>query len=105
MSDYKFIKITNNDNHKMFYIEVTKMQDIRIRVGILFINFIKHLEENKPYKEMFKIFESDYSFYCCYRCKCENYEEVKATKDKLYAFYNEKMKDYVLVPKSNILTF
>ena len=105
MSNYRFIKITNNNNHKMFYIDVTRMRDCKIRVGILFSKFITYLEENKGCRDVYDILDSDYSFYCCYRCECSNAEQVKAIRDELYKFYNEKMKDYVAERKSNIVTF
>lgn len=54
----------------MFYIDVTRMRDYRIRVGILFSNSIKYLEENKGYKDVYDILYTDYSFYCCYKCEC-----------------------------------
>ena len=107
MTIYRFIKITNNDNHKMFYIDVTKMKDCRIRVGILYSQFFRrnYLEENKGHKTVYDILNSDYSFYCCYICNCHTSQDVKLTRDELYTFYNEKMRDYVTIPKSNILTF
>ena len=106
MTIYRFIKITNNDNHKMFYIDVTKMKDCRIRVGILYSQFFRrnYLEENKGHKTVYDILNSDYSFYCCYRCNCSS-KDVKAIRNELYKFYNEKMRDYIAVEKSNRLIF
>ena len=101
MTYYRFIKVTNNDNHEMYFIDATKMQDPRIRVGILYSSFLKHLEESKACNNIHAVLDSDYSFYCCYRCNCNTYKEVNATRDQLYEFYNEKLYNKVETDSSN----
>ena len=40
---YRFIKITDNDDWRHFHIDITTMSDPRIRVSILYGNFLDHV--------------------------------------------------------------
>ena len=44
MKTYRFIKITDNDDHRKFYIDYTSMSDYRIRVSIIWSKYLNYLE-------------------------------------------------------------
>jgi hypothetical protein len=103
--NYRVIKITDNDNHNNFYLDITRMQDPRIRVGILYSNFMKYVDGTKQHKGVYEVLNSDYSFYCVWRGYLNSYEEARQVKDSLERFYREKLVNYQPREKSNILTF
>ena len=62
---FRIIKLTNNDNHKEFTLEITKMKDIRHRLGILESNYKDYLLSNERHKPSYNILsKSNYSYYC-----------------------------------------
>ena len=53
---FRIIKLTNNDDPKEFTLEITRMRDIRQRIGIIVADYNDYLLlEGKKYKPSYKI--------------------------------------------------
>jgi len=88
-----FIKITDNNNHNDFLIDATRMLDARLRIGALKSQYKIYQKTGKQYKNVFKYFDLDFSFYVIKKGSYYSYEEVKAERDKLYDLYKSKMEN------------
>ena len=90
--DYNIIKITSNQNTKLFAFDITRMRDCRIRVGILKANYKDYLKgETDKYSPVFDIFETNnYSFCNVYKGRNMNYDEIKIKRDELNDWYKNK---------------
>jgi len=90
--DYNIIKITSNENTKLFAFDITRMRDPRIRVGILKANYKDYLNgESDKYSSVFDIFETNnYSFCNVYKGRDMNYDEIKIKRDELNVWYKQR---------------
>ena len=74
---FRIIKLTNHDNPKEFTLEITRMRDIRQRIGILITGYNNHLNLDRPPKPSFNILSKlNYSYYAVYRGEFDTFEEV-----------------------------
>lgn len=91
----KFIKISNNNDPTDFIIDITTMRDDRLRIASLKSQYIRYLEnpDKYPYRDVYRFFNLDYSFYCLDTDSFNNYTECKAHRDKLIQEQNTKMKN------------
>ena len=67
---FRIIKLTNNDEPKEFTLEITRMRDIRQRIGIIEASYHDYLElrGGRKYRPSYKIISAnDYSFYTVFR--------------------------------------
>jgi len=90
--DYNIIKITSNQNTKLFAFDITRMRDSRIRVGILKANYKNYLSGNiTKFNPVFEIFQTNnFSFCNVYRGKHMTYDEIKKIKNELEIWYSNK---------------
>tara|TARA_B100000787_G_scaffold63712_1_gene46767 strand:+ start:133 stop:429 length:297 start_codon:yes stop_codon:yes gene_type:complete len=90
--DYNIIKITSNQNTKLFAFDITRMKDPRIRVGILKANYKDYLKgDNSKFSPVFEIFATNnYSFCNVYKGRNIKYDEIKKIKDELNFWYINK---------------
>ena len=104
---YSIIKIQNNNDYNKFYLDVTKMRDARIRVGIL-ISYLKYYQK-KPKIGFHPVFEAigdgDYSFSTVYRSSTDTFEEIRLKRDELYEVYKKKYINEIPKTTSNIVSF
>jgi len=91
MKTYRFIKITDNDDHRKFYIDYTSMSDYRIRVSILWSKYLNYLEGEGKHRQVYDLLDADWSACCVARGMFSNIEEVRIKRDELIQFYNEKL--------------
>ncbi len=96
-----FIKITDNNDCRNYYIDVTRMADVRIRVGILYSRYSR----GYIHEELDNILKGDWSFCCVKRVFADDYSKVKEYKNDLYRFYDAKLVNYKKPTFSNIITF
>ena len=89
---FRIIKLTNNDDPKEFTLEITRMRDIRQRIGIIVADYNDYLLlEGKKYKPSYTILSNpNYSFYTVFRGHFDTYHECKQKRDELYDVYNKK---------------
>ena len=89
---FRIIKLTNNDDPKEFTLEITRMRDIRQRIGIIVADYNNYLLlEGKKYKPSYTILSNpNYSFYTVFRGHFDTYHECKQKRDELYDVYNKK---------------
>ena len=67
---FRIIKLTNNDDPKEFTLEITRMRDIRQRIGIIEAGYLDYLElkGRRKYRPSYNILSAnDYSFYTVFR--------------------------------------
>ena len=67
---FRIIKLTNNDDPKEFTLEITRMRDIRQRIGIIEAGYFDYLElkGRRKYRPSYNIISAnDYSFYTVFR--------------------------------------
>ena len=105
MKNYRFIKITDNDDHRNFHIDFTSMSDYRIRVSILWSKYLNYLDKNTHYRSVYDILDSDWSAYCVYRGSFSNMDAVKRKQDEFVEHYVAKLKDYKPQETSCIVSF
>ena len=63
---FRIIKLTNNEDPKEFALEITRMRDIRQRIGIIGAGYHNYLElrGGRKYRPSYNIISAnDYSFY------------------------------------------
>ena len=89
-SRVQFIKITDNNHHEKFYIDITTMYDARLRISALKAQYKKYLELKTFKKEVFNFFEIDWSFAVIERGKFANFDDAKLRRDELYSLYKNK---------------
>ena len=90
---FRIIKLTNNDDPKEFTLEITRMRDIRQRIGIIEAGYLDYLElkGRRKHKPSYNILAAnDYSFYTVFRGDFDSYNECKQKRDELYDLYNKK---------------
>ena len=90
---FRIIKLTNNDDPKEFTLEITRMRDIRQRIGIIEAGYLDYLElkGRRKHKPSYNILAAnDYSFYTVFRGDFDSYNECKQKRDELYDYYNKK---------------
>lgn len=87
MKTYRFIKITDNDDHRKFYIDYTSMSDYRIRVSILWSKYLNYLEGEGKHRQVYDLLDADWSACCVARGMFSNIEEVRMKRDELIQFY------------------
>jgi hypothetical protein len=88
----QFIKISNNNNPAEFMIDITTMLDARLRLSALKAQFKVYQATGDYYKDVFKFFLYDWSFYVLERGSFENYEDIKKRRDELIVIQNLKYK-------------
>lgn len=101
--------MTNNDDPKEFTLEITRMRDIRQRIGIIEAGYLDYLElkGRRKYRPSYNILSAnDYSFYTVFRGDFDNYNECKQKRDELYDVYNKKaMNATKREQRTNIVSF
>ena len=106
---FRIIKLTNNDDPKEFTLEITRMRDIRQRIGIIEAGYFDYLElkGRRKYRPSYNILSAnDYSFYTVFRGDFDNYNECKQKRDELYDYYNKKaMSATKKEQRTNIVSF
>ena len=93
---YKYIKISNNNNaSKDFHIDITTMNDDRLRISTLKSQLKKYnygMLANCEYKEPWRYMENhDWSYYCLETKEFDTYEEAKEYRLDLYDKEYERM--------------
>ena len=93
---YKFIKISNNNNaSRDFHIDITTMNDDRLRISTLKSQLKKYnygMLANCEYKEPWRYMENhDWSYYCLETKEFDTYEEAKEYRLDLYDKEYERM--------------
>ena len=106
---FRIIKLTNNDDPKEFTLEITRMRDIRQRIGIIEAGYLDYLElkGRRKYRPSYNILSAnDYSFYTVFRGDFDNYNECKQKRDELYDYYNKRaMSATKKEQRTNIVSF
>ena len=106
---FRIIKLTNNDDPKEFTLEITRMRDIRQRIGIIEAGYLDYLElkGRRKHKPSYNILAAnDYSFYTVFRGDFDSYKECKQKRDELYDVYNKKaMNATKKEQRTNIVSF
>jgi len=104
---YKIIKIQNNNDYNKFYLDITKMKDPRIRVGIL-VSYFKYYKK-KPeivYHPVFEVLkDGEFSFSVVYKSDICSFQEIQYKRDEVRTFYENKYKNEKAKKISNIITF
>lgn len=91
---YIFIKISNNNNSsKDFAVIISKILNPNLKMSSLKSQWKRHLEfpDEYGYRDIYRFFNLDYSFYKIDTRECENYEEAKKVRDELYDYWYKKM--------------
>jgi len=96
MRKYNFIKISNNNNAAVdFMIDITTMTDTRLRISTLKSQYKKYLDKNDNYtcnfKDAWRYFDLDYSFYCIDTKFFDTYEQAKEHRLDLMDSEYERM--------------
>ena len=81
---FRIIKLTNNDDPKEFTLEITRMRDIRQRIGIIEAGYLDYLElkGRRKYRPSYNILSAnDYSFYTVFRGDFDSYNECKQKRE------------------------
>ena len=106
---FRIIKLTNNDDPKEFTLEITRMRDIRQRIGIIEAGYLDYLElkGRRKHKPSYNILAAnDYSYYTVFRGDFDSYNECKQKRDELYDYYNKKaMNATKKEQRTNIVSF
>lgn len=105
MKTYKFLKITDNNDYRNFYIDFTSMNDHRIRLSILWGRYMNYLEGVGSYHPVFKVLNTDWSAYCVYRDSYDNIDDVRQQQQTLVNFYEDTLSNYTPKEFSNIISF
>lgn len=105
MKTYKFLKITDNDDYRNFYIDYTAMSDYRIRVSILWSRFLKYLDGTGQYNPVYKVLNTDWSVCCVHRGSYDSMGSVTEQQQTLVRFYESKLNNYTPKEFSNIISF
>ena len=91
---YHFIKISDNNNAaRDFHIDISIMKDPRLRISTLKSQLKRYNKNpgNIIYKEAWRYFGLDYSFYCLDSKFCTDYDEAKQYSLDLMDQQYEKM--------------
>jgi len=94
MKTYRFIKISNNNNPAQdFYIDITIMKSVKLRMSILKSQLKKYRESFEGlYRPAWYYIETcDYSYYQLDKQDFSNYNEAKEHSIKLYNLEFERM--------------
>jgi len=94
MKTYRFIKISNNNNPTQdFYIDITIMNSVKLRMSILKSQLKKYRETcNGLYRPAWYFIENtDYSYYQLDIRDFDNYNDAKEHSIKLYNEQFERM--------------
>jgi hypothetical protein len=105
MKTYRYIKITDNNDHRHFWIDFTSMNDYRIRVAILWSKYLNYLEGKGEYRPVYSVLHQDWSAYCIERSSFSNLNEVRCRLHELNAFYKNKLIGYEPERFSPIISF
>lgn len=90
-SKTQFIKITDNNAHENFYIDITTMKDARLRISCL-KNQYKKNKINEKEKEIFNLLSKDWSFCVIEKGDFLTYDDAKKRREELYKKYRDKLK-------------
>ena len=100
MPDYSrvaFVKISNNNNPKEFWIDITTMKDARQRIGSLKTQYRNYIENQLgKYKPVYKLLEGDWSYVIQEKGSYDNYDDVKMRRLQIYKELTEKWKNVIL---------
>lgn len=94
MKTYRFIKISNNNNPSQdFYIDITIMNSVKLRMSILKSQLKKYRESCEGlYRPAWYYIETcDYSYYELDKQNFSNYNEAREHATTLYKQQFEKM--------------
>ena len=105
---FRIVKLTNNNDPKEFTLEITRMRDVRQRIGIIEAGYHDYLElrSGRKYRPSYDIISAnDYSFYTVFRGDFDSYNECKQKRDELHDVYNKKAMNVTKKELTNILSF
>lgn len=108
MKDYNktiFIKISDNNDHHSFYIDISTMKDPRLRMSAIKTQYQRYLETGELYRPIYDIMDKDYSFYCLHKANCKDLDEAKIIKEQLLKEQREKVKKAPQRIKNGLITF
>ena len=91
MKQYRFIKITDNNDYHNFIIDFTAMKDYRTRVSILWSKYVNHCYGKGEYRPVFSILDKDWSAYCVQKKYFCNLADVRTYRDELSELYAAKL--------------
>ena len=96
---YRFIKITDNDDWRNFSVDITTMTDPRIRVSILYSNYLDYILDGiGSHRPIYDIFSKDFSFYPVFRGEFSSMKEAKLKRVELERFYHARLERYNYKP-------
>ena len=101
----KFILVVDNNDPMNFYIDVTIMKDVRLRLSALKGQHAKYLETGDLYRPIYKIFVTDFSFYCIFKGSFKNLDEIKQKKMEIISEYTAKFKCVEKIDKKGVIKF
>ena len=105
MKKYNFIKISNNNNPSQdFYIDITTMKSVTLRMQILKSQMLQHRRTGEGlYRPSWYYIEStDYSYYKLDEGKFDTHQEAREHAIKLYNEQFIKMNQNVNNTKKNV---
>jgi hypothetical protein len=110
MKQYKFIKLSNNNNSNQdFIIDLTTMKDIKLRMAILKSQLKKYRQHHIGlYRPTWYYLENcDYSYYCIDTREFETFDQARAHATSIYNEQFIKMNSNKIDSnkKKNIVSF
>jgi hypothetical protein len=89
--DYKIIKFSSNKNPNIFFLDISKMKDIRIRNSILYSSYQKYTLGISNYKPVYDVFDTvNYTFITIHKAYNIKYKDIKLIKDDYEKYYKNK---------------
>ena len=84
MPTFRYIKIVDNNNPSDFIIDVTQMQDYRMRVSALRTQCIRHHYHGiGSLRPIYKYFFQDYSFYMVHKAEFPNLRDARMHRQQV----------------------
>lgn len=84
MPTFRYIKIVDNNNPDDFMIDVTQMQDYRMRVSALRTQCIRyHYHQIGSLRPVYKYFFQDYSFHLLKKAEFPSLREARMHKENV----------------------
>ncbi len=108
MKNYNFIKISNNNNPSQdFFIDITTMKSVTLRMQILKSQCLKHKKTGTGlYRPAwYYIQNTDYSYYKIDNCDFDTYTEARKRATDIYNEQFLKMKGNDLNKNKKIISF
>jgi len=102
---YHFILLSDNNDARRFYIEVTAMKNPRLRFSALKSLYKKYLKNEAKYKPIFEFFKCDYSYYVLDQQHFDFWEDAMNYAENLQKERYHKLKHIIPIPKNGMITF